>query len=139
MQIYLGATIKNSSANLERQSKIRLFLGSLFQEQLFSLITCDTWSKVLEVRYKTCLQVLSEWILYQIRCLHLTLRITGGFKLFEFGCESGLLLEKSPYSELVWSAFSRIWTEYGQILRITPYSVRMRENTDQNNSKYGHY
>ena len=33
-----------------------------------------------------------------------------------------------------WSVFSRIRTEYGgilRILRISPYSVRMRENTDQ--------
>ena len=33
----------------------------------------------------------------------------------------------------------RIWTEYGDILRISPYSVRMRINTDQNNSEYGHF
>ena len=32
---------------------------------------------------------------------------------------------------LFWSLFSRIRTEYGEILRISPYSVRMRENTDQ--------
>ena len=25
------------------------------------------------------------------------------------------------------------------VLRISPYSVQMRENTDQNNSKYGHF
>ena len=31
----------------------------------------------------------------------------------------------------LWSAFSRIWTEYGEILCISPYLVRMRENTDQ--------
>ena len=37
-----------------------------------------------------------------------------------------------------WSVFSRIWAEYGKILRIfpcsvriSPYSVRMRVNTDQ--------
>ena len=30
-----------------------------------------------------------------------------------------------------WSVFSCIRTEYGEILRISPYSVRMRENTDQ--------
>ena len=30
-----------------------------------------------------------------------------------------------------WSVFSRIWTEYGEILGISPYLVRMRENTDQ--------
>ena len=33
--------------------------------------------------------------------------------------------------------FSRIRTEYGEILRISPYSIRMRENADQKNSKYG--
>ena len=31
-----------------------------------------------------------------------------------------------------------IRTEYGEVLRISPYSVRMRENTDQNNSEYRH-
>ena len=45
------------------------------------------------------------------------------------------LRKKCPYSELFWSVFSRIWTEYGEILRISPYSVRMRENADQNNSE----
>ena len=30
-----------------------------------------------------------------------------------------------------WSVFSRIRTEYGEILRISPYSVRMWENTGQ--------
>ena len=49
------------------------------------------------------------------------------------------LREKCPYSELFWSAFSRIRTEYGEIRSISPYSVRMRENTDQNNSEYGHF
>ena len=38
-----------------------------------------------------------------------------------------------------WSTFSRIQTEYGEILRISPYSVRMRENADQKNSEYGHF
>ena len=28
----------------------------------------------------------------------------------------------------IFPAFSRIRTEYGEILRISPYSVRMREN-----------
>ena len=47
--------------------------------------------------------------------------------------------EMCPYSELFWSVFSRIRTENGEILRISPYSVRIRENTDQNNSEYGHF
>ena len=37
------------------------------------------------------------------------------------------LCEKCTYSELFWSVFSRI------------RAVRMRENTDQNNSKYGQF
>ena len=49
------------------------------------------------------------------------------------------LRKKCPYSELFWSVISRIRTEYGEIQSISPYSVRMRENTDQNNSKYGHF
>ena len=48
------------------------------------------------------------------------------------------LREKCPYSDVFWSVFSLIWTEYGEILRsISPYSVRMKENTDQKNYKYG--
>ena len=50
-----------------------------------------------------------------------------------------LLQEKSPYLEFFWSAFSCISTEYGEIRNISPYSVRMRENTDQKNSKPGHF
>ena len=49
------------------------------------------------------------------------------------------LREKCPYSELFWSAFSRIRTEYGEIWIISPHSVQMRENTGQNNSEYGHF
>ena len=49
------------------------------------------------------------------------------------------LRKKCPYSELFWSAFSRIRTEYGEIPSISPYSFRMRENADQNNSEYGHF
>ena len=49
------------------------------------------------------------------------------------------LREKCPYSELFWPAFSHIRTEYGETQSISPNSVRMRENADQNNSKYGHF
>ena len=43
------------------------------------------------------------------------------------------------YSKFFWSVFSRIWTEYGELLRIYPYSVQMHENMDQNNPKYEHF
>ena len=45
--------------------------------------------------------------------------------------------KKSLYSELFWSVFSRIRTEYGDLLYKSPYSVQMWENADQKNSKYG--
>ena len=35
-----------------------------------------------------------------------------------------------------WSVFFRIWTEYGEIWSISPYSVRMQENTDQKKTLY---
>ena len=47
--------------------------------------------------------------------------------------------EKYPYSELFSSIVFRIWTEYEEILRIYPYSVRMLENTDQKNTEYKHF
>ena len=49
------------------------------------------------------------------------------------------LREKCPYSELFWSTFFRIWTDYGEIRSISPYSVRMQEDADHNNSEYGHF
>ena len=30
-----------------------------------------------------------------------------------------------------WSVFSSIWTEYGDLIRKSPYSLRILENTDQ--------
>ena len=35
-----------------------------------------------------------------------------------------------------WSAFSRIRTKYGDLRRKSPYSVQMRENTDQQKTPY---
>ena len=38
-----------------------------------------------------------------------------------------------------WSIFSCIWTEYGDLRSSSPCSVRIRENTDQKNSVFGHF
>ena len=55
-------------------------------------------------------------------------------------CEGWFTLRKKcPSSELFWSSFSRIWTEYAEIRTICPYSVWMRENADQNNSEKGRF
>ena len=63
-------------------------------------------------------------------CIMVTLKITVTLSAIYS------VREKCSYSELFWFAFSRIRTEYGEIRR---YSVRMRENADQNNSKYGSF
>ena len=44
--------------------------------------------------------------------------------------------KKCPYLELFWPALSHIQKEYEEIRNISPYSVRMRENADQNNFEY---
>ena len=49
------------------------------------------------------------------------------------------LREKCPYSEFFRSVFSRIRTEYGEILHMSPYSIRMWKNTDQKKPEYGHF
>ena len=41
------------------------------------------------------------------------------------------LIKWASYSDFFWSVFPRIRTEYGNILCISSYSVRMQENTDQ--------
>ena len=47
------------------------------------------------------------------------------------------LPKKCPFSDFLASVFSRVRTEYS--VQMHPYSVRIRENADQNNSKYGHF
>ena len=49
------------------------------------------------------------------------------------------LRKECPCSELFWSAFLFIGTEYEGIFFISPYSGRIRKNTDQNNSEYEHF
>ena len=53
--------------------------------------------------------------------------------------ESRTLRKKCPYSKLFWFEFPSIRTEHGKILHISPYSLRMQKNVDQNNAEYGHF
>ena len=43
------------------------------------------------------------------------------------------------YTKLILCITLRKECPYSELLRISPYSVRMQENADQNNSKYGHF
>ena len=48
-----------------------------------------------------------------------------------------LLLHKNwPYLKFLWSVFSHIWTEYGDLLSKYPYPVQIQENKDRKNSEY---
>ena len=60
-------------------------------------------------------------------------------KTFKTNKATVSLRKKYPYLEFFWSIFSRIWTEYGEMQSISPYSERMQENTDQKNSVYGYF
>ena len=49
--------------------------------------------------------------------------------------ENETLNDKCLHSEFFWSLFSLIRTEGGDLFTKSPYSIRMRENTDQKNSE----
>ena len=76
--------------------------------------------------------LLNKWPLGYIKIIKVNISVQCS-KTFDS------LRGKCPYLELFWSSLSRIWNEYAETLRISPYSVRMRENEDQNNSEYGHF
>ena len=52
---------------------------------------------------------------------------------------SGVHCEKVSVFEVFPVRISTIWTEYGEILRISPFSILMRKNMDQKHSEYGHF
>ena len=56
-----------------------------------------------------------------------------------YNCFYASLREKCPYSQISWSVFYRIRTEYGEIRCISLYPVRTSENTNQKNFEYGHF
>ena len=91
--------------------------------------------KVKRLSILSCLTIL----------INIVLPILPDLKMFgpKNYCTIMLLLKKCPCSESLWSAFSRLRTEYGEIKcmweNTERYKVWMRENTDQNNSEYGHY
>ena len=81
------------------------------------------------------------WIFWNSDISSEGLEVGSGFldsHVHSIRCVVQSLCEKCSYSELFWSAFFWIWTEYGEISSISPYSVRMWQNVDQNNSEYGH-
>ena len=72
-------------------------------------------------------------------CMVETIGLWTPERLVSGHLNSGSLYKKYLYSELFWSVFSHIRTEYGEIWSISQYSVQIRENADQNNSEYIHF
>ena len=85
--------------------------------------------KTVFARFGNCMRLFAHPFPLFLRCTHAPAYFLSRY----------LLREKCLYLELFSSAFSCIRTEYGKILRISPYSVGIRENTDENHSKYGHF
>ena len=96
--------------------------------------TCELFQN----RFSEILSTPSKFIVLSLPQTCSTFRI-GGAGFVCGNCWIIILSEKCPYSESFWSVFSHIWTEYGQVLRISPYSIQMRENTGQNNSAYRYF
>ena len=53
------------------------------------------------------------------------------FNIFSTQKRSHSLCKECPNMMFFLSVFSRIWTEYGNLGSKSPYSVQIRENTDQ--------
>ena len=83
--------------------------------------------------------VIIEWFqtCFKLRCNYFTICVL--VKCLWYNLEQKTLRKKCPYSKLFWSTFSRIWTEYGEIRSISPCSIQMQENADQNKSEFGYF
>ena len=65
-----------------------------------------------------------------------------GVSLMDFfwkNCWQLLAVNYTAWKVSILGVFSRIQTEYGEILFISPYLVQMREKTHQKSSQYGHF
>ena len=76
------------------------------------------------------------WLLLNIL---VSLVITLGIDVHKICPECNHCVKSVQIRSFFWPVFSRIRNEYGEILRISPYSVRMWGNTDQKNSVFGQF
>ena len=118
-------------------------LARLFHSQATEIEEIEIEADLMFIVGKICEDVAKECFEVIMHNFILTLLLDVNYfdkKLYQKCLTMKLSLRKKwPYSELFWSVFSHIRTEYGEIRSISPYSVRMRENVDQNNSEYGHF
>ena len=77
-------------------------------------------------------------LLAALHCHYFKWHVCWFYKYFPlFKCLPLEIREKFPYLEILWSVFSRIWTEYRDLLSKSLYSIRLQEKTNQKNSEYG--
>ena len=107
------------------------------------IFNIQTIFSILIIKFVTnCISVNSLIHFWQINPFYTHWKNTLVFRWYNMEIAlngSNALCEKCPYSVFFWSVFSCIRTKYGEIQSISPYSVRLRENTDQKNSEYGHF
>ena len=115
-----------TQCNIKRSGKYnsninhRTSVKSAFREPRWYELYFFSWHETYNSRDRFELKLLLMFHCYTNQLLH------------QFKLNSQLTLrEKCPYLKFSWSVFSRIWTEYGEILSIYSYSVHMRENMDQ--------
>ena len=95
----------------------------------------DLWSIILSLYEKIKIRENLFSDIFYVVWVYTSFYLPINLKL----CTEVAQRQMCPYSELFWSAFSRIWTEYGEIRSISPYPVWKRENAVQNTSEHGHF
>ena len=105
--------------------QIRSFFWSVFSRiraEYGEILCIPPYS--VRMRENTAQKKLLIWALFT-QCLNLSLSSVKAWR-YNRHCVKSVQIRS-----FFWSVFSRIRAEYGEILCIPPYSVRMRENTAQ--------
>ena len=107
---------------------------------LWSILVCKIPQFLAKsYRFRQLITLFQKVDTLRLLKIHIMFCSPAGAKYPIFQAVAHGLCVECLYSKFFWYVFSRIWTEYKEILRISPYSVRRRENTDQKKSKYRHF
>ena len=143
---FFGAGIKFTVLSLVLQvwsvwTFVILNLASSYTQKMKFTNNVYQFSKCKQIRsfLRICSHLLKKYLTKKFIFCAVTKTAEKGIPKLLL-CFKGLIVyEKCPYLELFWFVFYHIRTEYGEILPISPYSARTQQNTDQNNSEYGHF
>ena len=151
--MYCFFASKRNNSECYKNSTTFFYFGWLVIKVCISVLIKYAMRQFLVLIFAFCLDVVETWFVgfspsfipfmphyrpYKIRFTLTSLSLFP-FHISPAVTRISTLRKKCSYSDLFWSAFFRIRTEYREIIRISPYSVQIRENADQNNSEYGHF